>query len=130
VVVVETSALLAILQEEPEASRFLDVIDNEQCVVSAATVYEAAIVINARRGAQGVVNLLEYIEAAGFSVSPFAADMIDGAVAAYQTYGRGSGSKARLNFGDCISYALAKSLDAPLLFKGDDFAATDIRSAA
>jgi ribonuclease VapC len=55
--------------------------------------------------------------------------MIANAVAAYQRFGKGSGAKAKLNFGDCAAYALAKSLDIPLLFKGDDFAATDIRSA-
>ena len=99
------------------------------CVVSAVTVYEAAIVLNARRGSQGVANLFEFVEAGGLEVQPFTTEMISIATAAYQRFGKGTHADAQLNFGDCVSSALAKSLDAPLLFKGDDFAATDIRAA-
>jgi ribonuclease VapC len=129
VIVIETSAMVAILEGEPEAQRFFEIIEAEECVVSAVTVYEAAVVINARRGAQGVANLMAFIDASGADIRPFTAEMIDIAVAAYQKYGRGTGAKAKLNLGDCISYALASALDVPLLFKGNDFAATDIRRA-
>ena len=128
-IVIECSALLAILQEEPEAQRFFHVIESEDCIVSAVTVFEAAIVINARRGAAGVANLMALIDASQADTRPFSSQMIAIALAAYQHYGRGSGSGVKLNFGDCIAYALAKSLDLPLLFKGEDFAATDIRPA-
>lgn len=129
-IVVETSALIAILQEEPEAPQFLKAITANDCVVSTVTVYEAGVVINARRGAEGVTNLLEFIEASGIEVRAFSADLMRSAIAAYQVHGRGTGAPARLNLGDCAAYALAKSLDAPLLFKGNDFAATDIEPAA
>lgn len=127
-IVVETSALIAILQEEPEAPQFLKIITTNDCVVSAVTLYEAGVVINARRGAVGVANLLEFTEAGGIEVRPFTVDLMWAAIA-YQAHGRGTGSPARLNLGDCAAYALAKSLDAPLLFKGNDFAATDVRRA-
>lgn len=128
-IVIETSAILAILQEEVEAPRFIEAARTNHCVASAVTVYEAAVVINARRGAQGVSNLLEFIEASGIEIRLFSVDMISVAIAAYQKYGKGTGAKARLNLGDCAAYALAKSLDVPLLFKGNDFTATDLRSA-
>jgi ribonuclease VapC len=92
VIVIETSAMVAILEGEPEAQRFFEIIEAEECVVSAVTVYEAAVVINARRGAQGVANLMAFIDASGADIRPFTAEMIDIAVAAYQKYGRGTGA--------------------------------------
>jgi ribonuclease VapC len=129
VIVVETSAIIAILQEEPEGSRFLEVIRSERCIVSTVTIYEAAVVINARRGPEGVANLLEFMEVSGLEILPFTVELMTTAIVAYQRFGKGSRSGACLNLGDCATYALAKSYDAPLLFKGDDFTATDIRSA-
>jgi ribonuclease VapC len=129
VIVVETSVILAILQDGPEAQLSLEIVRSDACVVSAVTVYEAGVVINARRGPQGVANLLEFVDASGFDIRPFTAELMPVAIAAYQRFGKGSRSGAGLNLGDCAAYALAKSLDAPLLFKGGDFGVTDIRSA-
>lgn len=126
-IVVDSSAIVAILQEEPEAQRFLELIKAEQCFVSAATVFEAAIVMNFRRGAGGVSLLMDLLEASGAEIRPFTSEMIGDAVVAYQRYGKGTTARAKLNFGDCISYVLAKSLDAPLLFKGNDFAETHVK---
>jgi len=93
VIVVDTSALIAVLQGEPETRDFLKVITSDHCVVSTVTVYEAAVVINARRGVAGVTNLLEFIEASGIELRAFSADLMRSAIAAYQSHGRGSGSQ-------------------------------------
>ena len=127
-IVVDSSAVVAALQDEPEAARIIEIIGAEdRSLMSAVSVYETAIVMNSRSGEEGVADVFDFIESSRIEIHPFSPEMISIAVAAYQRFGRGSGSKAKLNFGDCISYAFARSLDVPLLFKGDDFAATDLR---
>jgi len=125
-VILETSAIVAILRDEPEAADFTQAIEDADSVsVSAATVVEAHLVLGHARRTD-----LDALLARSFArVHPVTADHAEHARRAHDRYGRGSGSRARLNFGDCFSYALAKATGEPLLFKGDDFGHTDITPA-
>lgn len=126
-IVVDTSALIAILFREPEHQQFLTLLDGvERRLLSAVTYYEAGIVMRGRAGAGGLDDLNDLIQALSAEIVPFDHVQAAAALAAYARYGKGIDPKARLNLGDCASYALAKGLNAPLLFKGTDFAATDI----
>jgi len=126
-IVVDSSALVAILEQEPDADRFLQILrDEPRRLVSAVTVYETGIVIGARRGWDTVTNVMALLDALGVEIVPFAEPYVSAALDAYRRYGKGVHPKARLNLGDCAAYALAKSLNAPLLFKGSDFAETDV----
>lgn len=129
-IVVDTSALLAIAQEEPEGEEFIRVIRAaDRAVVSAVSVLEAGMVLRGRRGAKGIADVMAIIESMALDIMPFDAALAAGALAAFDIYGKGIHPRARLNMGDCAAYALAKGLGAPLLFKGGDFAATDITTA-
>jgi ribonuclease VapC len=128
-VVLDTSALLAVLLGEPERDRFVALLaDADDPVISAATLVEASIVILARTGKDGVA-LLDALLAAA-AVRCVAVDSVQAGLArdAYVQYGRGRG-QAGLNYGDCFSYALARAMGRPLLFKGDDFGQTDVAPA-
>ncbi|MGM7667851.1 type II toxin-antitoxin system VapC family toxin [Microbacterium sp. A93] len=127
--IVDTSALMAILQAEPEAERYSQLLAREDSVISAGTLLEARIVVQAR-GADKIAALETTIR--GSDTRVVAADEEQARIGsdAYRRYGRGSKHPAKLNFGDCFSYALAIALDEPLLFKGDDFIHTDVRVAA
>lgn len=125
--ILDSSAVVAILTREPDAATFLHAIEAADSVgISAATLVEASIVL----GPRGQRPLTEFLAEAGIEIVGFDANQADVARRAHHSYGRGSGSKARLNFGDCFSYALAKSTGRPLLFKGDDFTHTDIEPAS
>jgi ribonuclease VapC len=129
-IVVDSSALVAILEEEPEAEHFLSILqETSRRVASAVTVYETGIVLGGRRGWDMVAELNALLDQLGIEIVPFGAAQIVAALDAYSRYGKGIDPKARLNLGDCAAYALAKSMNAPLLFKGEDFAATDIQAA-
>lgn len=124
--VIDTSALVAILADEAEARSFSQLIANaSHPCMSAVSYLEASMVL----GPKDRRNLPDLIEHGHVTVVPLDLDQARLAVEAHERYGRGSGSRARLNFGDCLVYALAKSLDLPLLFKGGDFAHTDVRAA-
>jgi ribonuclease VapC len=125
-VVIDSSALIAILLDEPDREALLEAIAAAaDPVISAATLLEASVVIYARKGQQGVQDLDELVHSSG--ARPVAFDSTQGVAArtAYALYGKGSG-RANLNLGDTFAYALAKTLRKPLLFKGDDFAKTDV----
>ena len=127
--VLDTSALLAVLLGEPERDRFVALLaDADDPVISAATLVEASIVMLARTGDKGVALLDELLAAA--AVRCIAVDGVQASLArdGYARYGRGRG-QAGLNYGDCFAYALARAMDRPLLFKGDDFAQTDVARA-
>jgi ribonuclease VapC len=125
--IVDTSSLIAILLGEPDAARHAAALRAASVVrISAATLVEAFVIANAARATSGLQQMLG---ASGARVEPFTARQADLAAAAYSRYGRGSGHAAHLNFGDTFAYALAMDLDEPLLFKGDDFSRTDVRSA-
>jgi ribonuclease VapC len=99
-------------------------------MISAVTFYEAMLVLAARRGAGNLDDLNDLIEAAEAAIVVFDAEQARAAQTAYLRYGKGIHPTARLNLCDCVAYALAKHLDVPLLFKGQDFAATDVTPAA
>ena len=127
--VIDTSALLAILEDEPERRAFNECIQNDpKRFISAATLLEAGIVVEARRGEPGGRELDLLLHRSRFDVVAVDADQAEIARAAFRAYGKG-GHTAGLNFGDCFAYALARALDEPLLYKGVDFAKTDLLPA-
>ena len=127
--ILDTSALLAILQDEPERRRFNEAIQSAAVVrIAAPTYVEASVVIEARYGAEGLRRLDRLLEVAAVEVTAFDADQAKIARDAYSRYGKGR-HPAALNLGDCFSYALARALGEPLIFKGDDFSRTDVGTA-
>lgn len=128
--ILDTSALIAILQAEPEADRLLDaILQADQAQMSAATFVEAAIVIDGRRDPVLSRMFDTLLNDLGVEIRPVSVDQARLARQAYRDFGKGSGHPARLNFGDCFSYAAAVAVDDVLLFKGDDFRHTDVRPA-
>jgi ribonuclease VapC len=124
--VIDTSALLALFFEEPEAHSFASAIAEDFVrLISAATVFEASIVMEARRGEPGVNDLDLLLHKIAATIVPFVDSDVATARDAFRIFGKGR-HPAGLNFGDCFSYALAKATGEPLLFKGSDFAKTDI----
>lgn len=127
--IVDSSAILAILRREPEADRFAAAIGSSgDPRISAATVLEAGIVAEASRGEAGGRDLDLLLAKLGVEVVAFTPGQADLARKAWRRYGKGR-APARLNFGDCIAYALAKDTGEALLFKGSDFEQTDIGKA-
>ncbi|GAB3929030.1 ribonuclease VapC [Microlunatus endophyticus] len=126
-ITLDTSALVAVILGESDAERFTTAMlgNAGDCLISAATLVEAAIVVEARQGNGAAQDLRLLIEQIGAEVVPVDGETALVAVAAWQRFGKGR-HPAALNFGDCFSYALAKISGAPLLFKGSDFAQTDI----
>jgi ribonuclease VapC len=125
--VVDSSALVAILRKEPEAARFTRAILRDSArLISAANLLEAGIVIDNQAGLSAGRRLDAFVERAGIVVEPVTEAQVRIARQAYVDFGRGN-HPAGLNFGDCFAYALAKVTGEPLLFKGDDFARTDVR---
>jgi ribonuclease VapC len=130
VIVIDSSALIAILEHEPEREGFFEIIASaERRLVSAVTYQETGQVVFSRRGQRGLDYLDDLLAAIRAEIVAYDAAMARRAITAFAAFGKGLHPKARLNFCDCSSYALAKSLDAPLLYKGNDFAATDIYAA-
>ena len=132
-IVVDTSALMAILLVEADGQVFADAIyRSDEAHIAAPTALEFLMVAGSAR-AVGVrpnaAAIAQDILSGLLSIMPFEIDHVRLAAKAFAAYGKGRGHPAQLNFGDCMSYALAKALDAPLLYKGDDFVHTDIRPA-
>lgn len=128
--IVDSSALLAILEQEAEAERMARAIANAPASsLSAATLVEAGIVVQASRGDEGARDLDLLMVKLGLVVAPLTERQANLARRAFRTYGRGR-HPAALNLGDCFAYALAKNSSEPLLAKGDDFPRTDIVLAA
>ena len=130
-IVVDTSALIAILRREPEADSFLQIISqSEHCLLSSVSLLEISMVLAGSAGdATAWMELDALIARAGMEVVAQDTELIEAARGAFLRYGKGR-HPAGLNLGDCASYALAKYRNLPLLFKGDDFSKTDLRSAA
>ncbi len=127
--VIDTSAIVAIALNEPEAEAFEQrIADAAICLMSAATVVEAAMVIETRLGERGGSELDLWLHKAGVEIVAFDAEQADHARRAWRRFGKGR-HPAGLNFGDCFSYALSAQTQEPLLFKGDDFSKTDIEAA-
>lgn len=128
--VIDTSAIVAILFNEPERAAFDRRIEDDPIrLVSAASRVEATFVIESRKGEAGRERLERFFRLTGAEIVPVTPDQVELACAAFRRYGKGRDA-AGLNLGDVFAYALAKSSGEPLLFKGDDFSKTDIASAA
>jgi ribonuclease VapC len=128
--IVDSSALVAILKREPDRAAFSALLETTQDVkVSAATYFETCIMIDSLRQPAMSRMLDDFIEVARIAIEPVTAEQAKIARQAYRDYGRGSGHPANLNFGDCFSYAPARDKREPMLWKGDDFEHTDLRPA-
>ncbi|WP_353951044.1 type II toxin-antitoxin system VapC family toxin [Knoellia sp. S7-12] len=128
--IVDSSAIVAIHEDEPEREAFMELLGGDaRSRMSAATYVECAIVLDRLPSVRIESRLDQLLEATGVQVVSLTPEQARVAREAHQRFGRGSGHPARLNLGDCFSYALAKSEDEPLLFKGDDFAHTDVKDA-
>lgn len=127
--IVDSSAILAILFAEPDANTFAKAISEaDSCRISAANFVEVAVVVEAHAKDRGSRQLDAFLRRAGFVIEPVTEEQAHLARQAYSDFGKGR-HPAGLNFGDCFSYALAKASGEPLLFKGGDFSRTDIVSA-
>lgn len=131
-IVIDTSAIMAVLRQEPEAGAVSAALEHsERTAMSAAGLVEAAMVASRLKTQHFDPDawLDDFVAISRIEIEPITLEQAQLARAAFRQYGKGTGHGAGLNFGDCFSYALAKSLDAPLLYKGGDFAKTDIASA-
>jgi ribonuclease VapC len=128
--IVDSSALIAILHDEPDARLFAQAItDATQRRISAANFLESAIVIDAGRSPVASRRFDDLCREAQLVIEPVTETQARIAREAYRDFGKGSGHRAQLNFGDCLAYALSRATREPLLFKGDDFIHTDVSSA-
>ena len=124
--VIDTSALIAILQDEPERHGFIDAIESADSVrISVASFVETSIVIESRYGPEGLRDLDRFVARAGIEFIPVDEEQGQIARSAFSRFGKGR-HRAGLNYGDCFCYAAAMSLGEPLLSKGDDFIHTDV----
>jgi ribonuclease VapC len=128
-VVLDTSALVAMLLGEPERDRFIAALaDAEDPLISAGTLLEASIVVQSKLGEDGLDDLDQLLSAAGVRCVAVDLAQVHAARDAFSRLGKGRGA-AGLNYGDCFSYALANVAGRPLLFKGADFSQTDVSAA-
>lgn len=125
--IIDTSAIVAVLRDEPGAEVYARLIATAAFArISAGTYVELGVVVDGSRDAVSSGALDPFLETSRIQIEPLTASQARIARTAYQRFGRGSGHRARLNLGDCFSYALARDIGEPLLFKGDDFTLTDI----
>lgn len=128
--VIDTSAAMAVLQREPEAEAFARAIEADPMrLISAVSILEAGMVVEARKRAAGALELDNFLLRSQVEVVPFDAEQAQVALLAFRRYGKGR-HPAGLNLGDCAVYALAKTRGERLLFKGEDFASTDVENAS
>lgn len=129
IMVADTSAFLAILLQEEDAIRYKQALLNaERVLLSSATALETFIVVTHRLGAEGVLRLHQLLSLPLFEISSVTPEQLQAAQSGYMRYGKGR-APAALNFGDLFAYALSKHTNLPLLFKGADFAQTDLTPA-
>lgn len=127
--IVDSSALVAVLRDESDAPAYAEVLGSaEPLLMSAVSWTEAAVVVDGARDPAASRRFDRLVDLAGFTVVPVNPAQASLARQAYRDFGRGSGSRARLNFGDCFAYALASETGEPLLFKGEDFIHTDLEA--
>jgi ribonuclease VapC len=128
--IVDTSALIAILYWEDEAAQFTQLIrDAAICRLSVASFLELTMVVESQLGPEATRNAETFIRRAGILIEPVTIEQGLIARQAFFDFGKGR-HKGQLNYGDCFSYALAKAVEEPLLFKGNDFIHTDVEPAA
>ena len=132
-IVVDASAIVAVLTREPGADLLLSTLETAgPAETTPVAVYEAVLGVSRKRQwsvAEAEAHVRDFLEAAGVSVQPIQPETAHVALEAFARYGKGRGHPARLNLGDCFIYAQAKAGGASLLYKGDDFSKTDIESA-
>jgi len=127
--IVDTSAVLAILRDEPDGDRYGRALaEAGETMISAATFVESAIVVDANHDPVLSGRFDSLLAVAGVQVEPVTSRQAEIARQAYRDYGKGSGHPAGLNFGDCFAYEVAKEHDCRLLFVGNDFSQTDVES--
>ena len=130
---IDASAIVAILNSEPEASVFADAIErSDSPVTSPVAIFEATLGLCRTRHSsieEATVDVQEFLDIAGVRCLPITPSEAHTALMAFARYGKGRGHPAQLNLGDCFAYAAARNLGVPLLFKGNDFSKTDIDSA-
>ncbi|WP_026530085.1 type II toxin-antitoxin system VapC family toxin [Haematomicrobium sanguinis] len=128
--IIDTSVIVAVLKQESDAEELLRALANSpRSVISAGNYLELGIVLDSARDPALSRELDRFLAAANIEVVPVSPRQASIARDAYRDFGRGSGHKAKLNFGDCFAYALAIDADEPLLFKGEDFVHTDVKRA-
>jgi ribonuclease VapC len=130
-IVVDSSALIAILEKEPDAAIYAAAIRQaDRLLISAVNVHESGIVLRARHGMAAAERMWRFLKDENdFEIVPFDESQARAALATFDRYGKRINPKARLNLSDCVAYALATSMNAALLFKGNDFTETDVQSA-
>jgi ribonuclease VapC len=129
-VIVDSSTVVAVIRNEPNADQILDVITSAPiCRMSAANLLETCMIVDGSRDASTIRRATILLNRMQLGIEPVTEAQVDIARDAFRTYGKGSGHGARLNFGDCFAYALAKISGEPFLYIGDDFSRTDIPSA-
>ena len=127
--IIDTSALVAILKREPEGDTFAQALDSADCSrISASTYVELSVVVDRWNDPATSRRIDELIEKFRIVIEPVTAEQAKIARQAYRDFGKGSGHPAGLNFGDCFSYAVARDKREPMLWKGDDFGQTDLGS--
>ncbi|MPZ60795.1 MAG: PIN domain-containing protein [Propionibacteriales bacterium] len=125
--IVDTSAVIAILNDEPDARDLAKMLGSSDVRrLSAASYLETAIIIDRKRVAVASRKLDRFVATIDLAIEPVTPEQARVAREAYRDFGKGSGHPANLNFGDCFAYALAATLREPLLFKGNDFSHTDV----
>jgi ribonuclease VapC len=126
VIVLDSSVLVGIVKGEADVTPLLNLLLQEDCSIGAPTLVEARIWCSMNLAARRANSLERLIESGRGTVIPFSREMADVASATFDRFGRASGHKAGLNFGDCMAYAVSAVMRAPLLFKGGDFGHTDV----
>jgi ribonuclease VapC len=125
-IVLDSSVLVGIIKDEPNTDGLLDLLAVEECAIGAPTLVETRAWCSINLTGRSSRWLEHFIDSRPVAVVPFSRDMADAAARAFGRFGRASGHSAKLNFGDCMAYAVAVVMRAPLLFKGGDFGLTDV----
>ena len=128
-IALDSSAIVAIALEESEQSDFNAMIAKHEALIGTPTIFETYLVLEQRIPVAGSEFVNAFIKRPSIHPVAFNLEMFRLSQSAFEEFGKGKGNPAKLNFGDCMSYAVAKYYDVPLLFKGDDFRLTDIRPA-
>jgi len=126
VIVLDSSILVGIIKGEADVEQLLDVLANEECAIGAPTLVETRAWCTINLAARSSSWLGDFIDSGRNAIIPFGREMADEASRAFDRFSRASGHPARLNFGDCLAYAVSAVMRAPLLFKGGDFGLTDV----
>ena len=125
-IVLDSSVLVGIIKGEADAEQLLDVLANEECAIGAPTLVETRAWCSINLAARSSSWLDDFFDSGRNPIIPFSRQMADEASRAFDRFGRARGHPARLNFGDCLAYAVSAVMRAPLLFKGGDFGMTDV----